>query len=99
MMDVLRTIASEGKVEQRTVFMIEELFRVRRVGFAESGFPAMPDELDLVEDVDRLSHKLELDDPLDAQLTLDIFKPDPDFEEHEAQWEVCCLVSLTKDLV
>ena len=49
-MDILRKIASEGQVEQRTVFMIEELFRVRRVGFEASGFPVMPPELDLLEE-------------------------------------------------
>ena len=93
-MDILRKIASEGQVEQRTVFMIEELFRVRRVGFEASGFPVMPPELDLLEEGDRNTHNVGLDDPLEAQLTLDIFKPDPDFEAHEAEWEVRGLPAL-----
>ena len=93
-MDILRKIASEGEVEQRTVFMIEELFRVRRVGFEASGFLVMPPELDLLEEGDRNTHNIRLEDGLDAQLTLDIFQPDPDFEAHEAEWEVRSLPHL-----
>lgn len=33
----LRVINSEGQVDQRTSFIVEELFRVRRKGFAQEG--------------------------------------------------------------
>ena len=88
-MDVLRKIAANGSVEQRTVFMIEELFRVRRVGFEASNFPVMPPELDLLEAQDRNTHNIKLEDKMEPHIQLDVFKADPNFEAHEATWAVC----------
>ena len=90
-MDVLRKIAANGSVEQRTVFMIEELFRVRRVGFDASGFPVMPPELDLLEAQDRNTHNITLEDKMEPHLELDVFRTDPEYEAHEASWAVRAL--------
>ncbi|KAK9798931.1 hypothetical protein WJX73_002948 [Symbiochloris irregularis] len=84
----LRVINSEGQVDQRTSYLMEELFRIRRQGFALAGFVALPPELDLLEVNDRITHKIDLDSPdLKAQTELDIFRPDPDFDKHQEQWQ------------
>ena len=39
-MEDLRKIVAESQVEQRTTFLVEELLRIRRVGFEASGAQA-----------------------------------------------------------
>ena len=54
-----------------------------------AGFPAVDANLDLVENEDRLTHYVALDAPdLKAQTEIDVFQEDPEFEEHEKQWQV-----------
>lgn len=54
-----------------------------------AGFPAIDAELDLLEADDRIAHDIRLsDDELKAQTELDIFRPDPDFDKHQEQWQV-----------
>lgn len=65
--------------------MIEGLFAVRKNKFAD--FPAVLPELDLVEAEDAITHELGLDDEIDTEDLLDVFKFDPEFLEHEAAWE------------
>jgi pre-mRNA-splicing factor CWC22 len=64
--------------------MIEVLFQVRRDKFKDN--PAIPEELDIVEDDDRITHTIGLDDDLDVQEGLGVFKFDPDFLENEAKY-------------
>lgn len=53
------------------------------------GFPAMEADLDLLEAEARITHNIQLADPgLKAQTELDIFRPDPDFDTHQEQWQV-----------
>ena len=80
--DQFRSILHESDVEKRTQYMIEVLFQVRKDRYKDN--PAIKDELDLVEEEDQITHSVKLDDPnLDVQDTLNIFKLDPEFEEHE----------------
>jgi pre-mRNA-splicing factor CWC22 len=51
------------------------------------GFPAVTPELDLVEQEDQITHELSLEDELDQETGLDIFKLDPDFEENEKKYD------------
>ena len=46
----------------------------------------MPDDLDLVERDDQITFELSLDDKVDREEALDVFKVDDDFEAHEAAW-------------
>ncbi|GFS38937.1 MIF4G domain-containing protein [Actinidia rufa] len=52
------------------------------------GYPAVRPELDLVEQEDQLTHEISLqEEEIDAEITLDIFKPDSQFSENEKQYE------------
>eukprot|EP00803_Ostreobium_quekettii_P000150 evm.model.scf_11.29 EVM.evm.TU.scf_11.29 scf_11:256419-264268(+) len=84
----LRAILHEGEIDKRVQFMIEGLFAVRKAGFATSGFPAVQSELDLIEEEDQITHEVGLDTPnLDAEMGLDVFKLDEEYEQHEKEYE------------
>ena len=83
----LRAILHEGELEKRCQFIIEGLFAVRKAGFVKSGFPSLPTELDLVEEEDQITHEIGLDEELNPEMALDVFKVDDSYEEHEKQYE------------
>lgn len=60
-----RGILHEGEIDKRVQYTIENLFAVRKNNF--SSFPAVPEELDLVEENDQITHELTLDDELDRE--------------------------------
>ena len=81
-----RAVLNEGQIDKRVQYMIEVLFQIRKEGF--KAHPAIPAELDLVEEEDQVTHYVMLDDEdLDMQDGLNIFKLDPEFEQHEAEYE------------
>jgi pre-mRNA-splicing factor CWC22 len=82
-----RGILHEGIVEKRVEFTIEGLFKIRRVGFDKSGFPKKSEGLDLVEESDKITHEISIDDVIEAETELDVFSYDPIHEEHEKQYE------------
>jgi pre-mRNA-splicing factor CWC22 len=82
-----RGILHEGIVEKRVEFTIEGLFKIRRIGFDKSGFPKKPEGLDLVEESDKITHEISIDDVIEAETELDVFSYDPIHEEHEKQYE------------
>jgi pre-mRNA-splicing factor CWC22 len=85
--DRLRAILHEGiGVSTRTQYIIEGLYAVRKAGFEKSGHPAVPPELDLVETSDQITHEISLEDALDPQMALDVFKEDPEFTLHEQEY-------------
>ena len=80
-----RVLLQEGTIDKRVQFTIEGLFAVRKAKFA--AFPAIPPELDLVEEEDRIAHEVSLDDEtLDAEEMLDVWRQDPAWDEGEASW-------------
>ena len=79
-----RGILHEGEIDKRVQFMIEGLFAFRKSGF--EGKRGVPPELDLVEEDDQLVHEIGLDDEMQAQAGLDVFKQDPEFEENERKY-------------
>ena len=79
-----RGILHDGTIDMRVQYMIEGLFAVRKNNFAD--FPALEEDLDLVDADDQITHELSLDDQLDPEATLDVFHVDPQFVEHEEQW-------------
>lgn len=83
----LRAILHEGEIDKRVQFMIEGLFAIRKAGFAKSGFPAIQAELDLVEEDDQITHEVTLDEELNPEMHLDVFKSDDDYEQHEEEYE------------
>ncbi|CAN6485935.1 unnamed protein product [Victoria cruziana] len=81
----LRGILHEGEIDKRVQFLIEGLFAIRKAKF--QGYPAVRPELDLVEQEDQFTHEVSLEDEVDAEEGLDIFKYDPQFLEHEKSYE------------
>ncbi|KTW27652.1 hypothetical protein T552_02093 [Pneumocystis carinii B80] len=80
-----RAILHEGAIEKRVQYMIEVLFQVRRDKYKDN--PIIPEGLDLVEDGDQITHMLSLNDELDVQEGLGIFKYDPQWQENEYQYK------------
>jgi pre-mRNA-splicing factor CWC22 len=80
--DQFRSILHESTdLEKRTQYMIEVLFQVRRDKYKD--YPAIRDELDLVEEEDQITHKIDLDGEIETQDTLNVFKFDGDYETNE----------------
>ena len=85
--DRLRAILHEGeKVSKRTQYIIEGLYAIRKSGFESSGHPAVPENLDLVEEADQITHEVTLEDSLNPQMALDVFHEDPEFKKHEDEY-------------
>ncbi|KAL2923943.1 Pre-mRNA-splicing factor CWC22-like protein [Bienertia sinuspersici] len=80
-----RGILHEGEIDKRVQFLIEGLFAIRKAKF--QGHPAVRPELDLVEPEDQLTHEVSLEDEVDPEVGLDIFKQDPNFLENEKRYE------------
>ncbi|CAG9937606.1 unnamed protein product [Clonostachys rosea f. rosea IK726] len=83
--DQFRNILHEADIDKRTQYMIEVLFQVRKDKFKDN--PAIKEELDLVEEEDQVTHNVELDGQIDVQDGLNVFKFDPDWEEHEEEYK------------
>ncbi|XP_022985613.1 pre-mRNA-splicing factor CWC22 homolog [Cucurbita maxima] len=80
-----RGILHEGEIDKRVQFLIEGLFAIRKAKF--EGYPAVRPELDLVEQEDQLTHEVSLQEEIDPEIALDIFKSDPNFLENEKRYE------------
>ncbi|KAI3917764.1 hypothetical protein MKW98_021526 [Papaver atlanticum] len=80
-----RGILHEGGIDKRVQFLIENLVALRKAKF--QGHPAVRPELDLVEQEDQLTHELSLDDEIDPETCLDVFKVDAQFVENEKRYE------------
>jgi pre-mRNA-splicing factor CWC22 len=83
--DQFRSILHEADIDKRVQYMIEVLFQVRKDKYKDN--PAIKDELDLVEEEDQITHRLQLDDEIDVQDSLNIFKYDSEWENNEAKYE------------
>ncbi|KAF3901626.1 hypothetical protein ABW21_db0205813 [Orbilia brochopaga] len=80
--DAFRSILHESTIDKRVQYMIEVLFQVRRDKYKDN--PIVREELDLVEEEDQITHQINLtDEDIESQDTLNIFKFDPHYEEHE----------------
>lgn len=76
-----RTILHEAGIDKRVQYMVEVLFKVRKEKYKDN--PIVREELDLVEEEDQITHRTELDDEIEVQDGLNVFKFDPEWEEHE----------------
>lgn len=79
--DQFRNILHEADIDKRVQYMVEVLFQVRKDRYKDN--PAVKDELDLVEEEDQITHRIGLDEEIDTQDGLNIFKYDEQWEEHE----------------
>ncbi|GJQ09802.1 hypothetical protein GpartN1_g1593.t1 [Galdieria partita] len=80
----LRGILHEGDIDKRVQYMIEALFAIRRDGFSK--YPPFPPELDLIEEEDRITHEICLDDELELDTSDDVFHFDPEYDENEMRY-------------
>ncbi|MCJ1309157.1 pre-mRNA-splicing factor cwc22 [Agyrium rufum] len=83
--DQFRNILHEQDIDKRVQYMIEVLFQVRKDKYKDN--PAIKEELDLVEEEDQITHQLGLDDEIDVQDGLNVFKFDPEWEKHEEAYK------------
>lgn len=74
----------EGEIEKRVQYSIENLFAIRKTKFKDH-VGVIP-ELDLVEPSDQITHTLYLDEEIDGEEFLNVFKFDPFFEKTEEEW-------------
>ncbi|KAF2110172.1 hypothetical protein BDV96DRAFT_604238 [Lophiotrema nucula] len=82
--DQFRNILHEADLEKRTQYMIEVLFQVRKDKYKDN--LAVREDLDLVEEEDQVTHRHSLEDEIKTEDGLNIFKLDPEYEEHEEQY-------------
>nr|CAB3463446.1 unnamed protein product [Digitaria exilis] len=80
-----RGILHEGEIDKRVQFLIEGLFAIRKAKF--QGFPAIRPELDLVEQDDQFTHEISLEDDLDPETNLNVFRANQNFVEDEKAYE------------
>ncbi|CAF2102488.1 unnamed protein product, partial [Brassica napus] len=71
--DVFRRTVQEGDLE------------FRRSNF--EGYPAVRDELDLMDSDEKVTHVISLYDESDPETSLDVYKPDPEFHQNERKYE------------
>ncbi|KAJ9480150.1 Pre-mRNA-splicing factor CWC22 [Pseudozyma hubeiensis] len=82
--DRFRAVLYEGEISKRVQYMIEVLSQVRREAFKDN--PRVPEALDLVEEEDQITHRVSLDDQLNVEEGLNVFKKDPEFVENEERY-------------
>ena len=83
--DQFRSILHEQDIDKRVQYMIEVLFQVRKDKYKDN--PAIKEELDLVEEEDQITHQTVLDDEIDVQDGLNVFKLDLQWEENEEAYK------------
>ncbi|KAG9108101.1 pre-mRNA-splicing factor cwc22, partial [Ceratobasidium sp. 392] len=80
-----RAVLHEGAIDKRVQYMIEVLFQVRKDKYKDNVI--VPEGLDLVEEDDQITHQISLDDELQVQEGLNVYKFDPNFLENEEKYK------------
>ncbi|KAI8823010.1 armadillo-type protein [Fimicolochytrium jonesii] len=76
--DRFRAILHESTIDKRTQYMVEVLFQVRKDKFKDN--LAVPEELDLVDEDDQMTHMVGLsDEDLNVEEGLNVFKFDTNY--------------------
>ncbi|KAI4720366.1 MIF4G-domain-containing protein [Aureobasidium sp. EXF-10727] len=83
--DQFRSILHEADIDKRTQYMVEVLFQVRKDRYKDN--LSVKEELDLVEEEDQITHNTGLDDQIEVQDGLNVFKFDPDWEANEEAYK------------
>lgn len=91
-----RRVATEGTVDQRLTMLIENFFTrmVQSKGIENMDNPSIPPGLDFVEVEEQITHNVDLEQPTNAKPGLDVFRFDPEFQEHEAEYKVSTRIFL-----
>ncbi|KAI9059728.1 MIF4G-domain-containing protein [Trametes sanguinea] len=80
-----RAVLNEGSISHRVQYMIEVLMQVRKDKYKDN--PIIPEGLDLVEEDEQITHQIQLEEELQVQEGLNIFKFDPNFLENEERYK------------
>ncbi|KAK0461468.1 armadillo-type protein [Armillaria novae-zelandiae] len=78
-------VLNEGSISQRVQYMIEVLMQVRKDKYKDN--PILPEGLDLVEEDEQITHEIQLEQDLQVQEGLNIFKFDPDYIKNEERYK------------
>ncbi|KAK6622848.1 hypothetical protein RUM43_008691 [Polyplax serrata] len=82
---MLRNILHEGKLDRRVDYMIEVILQIRKDNFKDH--EAIVESLDLVEEEDQFTHIITLEDPMEPEDILNVFKFDPQYIENEDKFK------------
>lgn len=82
--ELFRSILHDAKMDKRVQYMIEVLFQVRKDKFKDN--LSIKPELDLVEEEDQITHYISLEDEVDPEDNLLVYKNDPNFIENEEKY-------------
>ncbi|KAI0713585.1 hypothetical protein C8Q76DRAFT_619793 [Earliella scabrosa] len=80
-----RAVLNEGSISHRVQYMIEVLMQVRKDKYKDN--PIIPEGLDLVEEDEQITHQIQLEEELQVQEGLNIFKFDPKYLENEERYK------------
>jgi pre-mRNA-splicing factor CWC22 len=80
-----RAVLNEGSISHRVQYMIEVLMQVRKDKYKDNSI--IPDGLDLVEEDEQITHQMQLEEDLQVQEGLNIFKVDPDYLANEEKYK------------
>ncbi|KZT24038.1 MIF4G-domain-containing protein [Neolentinus lepideus HHB14362 ss-1] len=80
-----RAVLNEGTISHRVQYMIEVLMQVRKDKYKDN--PIIPEGLDLVEEEEQITHQIQLEEELQVQEGLNIFKFDPNYLENEEKYK------------
>lgn len=94
--EMLRNILHEGQLDKRIQYMIEVMFQIRKDGFKDH--EAVPQELDLVEEENQITHLIRLDDEMNAEDILNVFKFDAEYLASEEKYKQLCKEILGSDV-
>ena len=83
--DQMRSILHDSDIATRIQYQIEVLFQVRKDKYKDN--PAIPEDLDLVEEEDMITHRTGLEDEISTRDSLNIFKFDAEWEDNEKKYQ------------
>ncbi|KAI6124023.1 MIF4G-domain-containing protein [Pisolithus croceorrhizus] len=83
--DRFRDVLNEGTISHRVQYMIEVLMQVRKDKYKDN--PVIPEGLDLVEEEEQITHHIRLEEELQVQEGLNIFKYDASYVENEEKYK------------
>ncbi|CAI2333194.1 unnamed protein product [Caenorhabditis sp. 36 PRJEB53466] len=82
---LMETERSANALDRRIQLMIETAMQILKDKFA--AYPAVIDDLDLIEEEDQIIHTLNLEDDVDPENGLNVFKLDLEFEKNETVYD------------
>lgn len=80
-----RAVLNESSISHRVQYMIEVLMQVRKDNYKDN--PIIHEGLDLVEEDEQITHQIQLEEDLQVQEGLNIFKVDPNYLENEEKYK------------